>query len=182
MRRFLPVFAIFAFMAMGCGGARNDVAPSTQPSLSSLTERPVVGALGVPLGTVTEIRARVVAGRELRAKAYEGAYLLRVMEVDGRPLAPPPVMEFHVPRFVSVKLASDHFALHELKTGSATGRLDSARIGELEKDYVGKEMRLVVYEVGEYSGIPGNLPADVPVWADRGFGFRTSLVVLAERP
>ena len=86
----------------------------------------------MPLGTVAEIHASVVAGNMLRTKTYQGSYLLRVSAFDGRPLAPAPVME------------------------------------------------LVVYETGTYSGIP-DLPNDLPAWQDHGFGFSTSLVVLAER-
>jgi hypothetical protein len=94
----------------------------------------------------------------------------------------PPVLEFSVPGFVSVKLAGDHFGLYEIKTGNKASSLDTAQIRELEKDYVGQAVRLVVYETGGYSGSPTNLPDDVPRWADVGFGFFTSLVVLAERP
>ena len=115
-------------------------------------------------------------------KQYQSSYLLRVTQVNGHSLARPPVMEFSVPGFVSVKLANDDFDLYELKTGTKTGRLDSAQIADLQKGYVGKQVRLAMYETGEYSGIPHNLPEDVPVWPDRAFGFSTSLVVLAERP
>ena len=108
--------------------------------------------------------------------------LLRVSEVDGRPLPQLPVMEFSVPSFVDVELANDNFDLYELKNWTRAGSLDSAQIEELQKGYVGKQVRLAVYETGGYSGIPDNLPHDVPSWQDHGFGFSTRLIVLAERP
>jgi hypothetical protein len=148
--------------------------------MEALTENPVVGALGLPLGTVVEIRGNVISGDELRLKAYAGTYLLRVKEVGGRARVPPAVMEFSAPFVAS--LPSDPFELYESKTGSKPDGLDSAQIKQLEKGYVGKQVRLVVYETGGYSGIPRKLPADAPTWQDRDFGFRTSLVVLAERP
>lgn len=142
----------------------------------------MVGKLGVPLGTVVEILAVIVAGRETRLKQYQGDYLLRVSDVDGQPLPQFQLMEFSVPGFVSVKLANDDFDLYELKTGTKASKLNSAQIEELQKGYVGKQVRLAVYETGGYSGMPENLPSDVPTWQDHGFGFSTSLVVLAERP
>ncbi|GMU81466.1 MAG: hypothetical protein AMXMBFR47_13370 [Planctomycetota bacterium] len=163
--------------------ARPDIQPGesvTEPTRSKLIDHPVIGELGIPLGTVAEIRARVVAGSG--GKGIQDIYLLRVTEVDGRSLAPAPVMEFRVPGFVRVNLASNNLDLYELKTGSEAGTLNSSQIDELRRDYVGKVTRLVVYEVGKFSGIPNNLPPDAPVWQDRGFGFSTSLVVLAERP
>lgn len=156
--RPLVISSLFALSTMACAATRDDLAQSTHLSLSSLTERPVIGALGVPLGTSVEIRATVVAGSELRAKAYDGSTLLRVTEVDGRPLSPPPLLEIQVPSFASVKEQA------------------------LVREHASNPARLVVYEVGRYAGIPRNLPKDVPVWQDRGFGFSTSLVVLAERP
>jgi hypothetical protein len=180
----LRTYAISALVVVvaGCAAGHNPAAPTTQRSSPAESKPPVIGKLGVPLGTVVEIRATVVAGSETRMKQYQSAYLLRVSEVGRRPLPQPQLMEFSVPGFVNANLANDDFDLYELKNGEKTGRLDSAQIEELQKGYVGKAVRLAVYETGGYSGIPANLPSDVPVWQDRGFGFSTSLVVLAERP
>jgi hypothetical protein len=40
---------------------------------------------------------------------------------------------------------------------------------------------LDAYETGRFDGIPKNMPRDLMLWQDRGFAFRTSLVVVAER-
>lgn len=156
-------------------------APTRPIKIGELNRRPVVGKLGLPLGTATEIEAQIISGRELRRKAYRSSYLLKVTHVGGKELDNRPLLTFSVPAFVSVRLANHTFGLHELKTGKKAGTLNSTQIEKLEKGYVGKTVRLLVYEVGRFHGIPSNLPNDFPVWQDSGFHFSTSLTVLAER-
>jgi len=134
------------------------------------------------MGTVVEIEATVVAGRETRTKADDGRYLLRVTSIDGRPFADSPLFEFFVPKWVHAHLANDTFDLAEMQTGKKPGELDSSQIAKLEEGYVGKRVRLVCWEIGAYSGAPNDLPQDVSWWQDRGFGFSTWLWIGAERP
>src|SRR5947207_15291441 len=49
-----------------------------QPATTAPWDQPPVGALGLPLGTVAEVRATVVAGRDLGDKGHSAQYLLRV--------------------------------------------------------------------------------------------------------
>jgi hypothetical protein len=149
--------------------------------VAELNERPVIGQLGIPLGTCGEIQAKIIAGRDLRLKQFDGVYLLSVTHVAGKELPTPLNLRFSPARGATVNLANDSFALHELKTGHKTGSLTDTKIRDLEKGYVGKTVKLTVYEVGGFSGIPQNLPDGTPVWADVGFGFSTSLVILRER-
>ena len=186
----------------GCRGARGTnggaaglltpqpAPPDTRPAgagrhpirVEPLHELSVVGKLGLPLGTVTDVRATVMAGRELNDKGHQSDYLLRVTHVAGRGLDEPVAMEFSTLQFVNLPLAENTFQLYEMKHGKKARGLDSTQIRKLEEGYVGKNVRLVVYETGGFSGIPAGLPPDVPSWQDRGFGFSTSLVVVAERP
>ena len=137
---------------------------STHPiSVDELSKREVIGKLGVPLGTAVEVEATVVDGSTLRMKAYDGLYLLKVTRVESNVLKDPQIFEFLVPGFIDVDLPS------------------SKSDGSTPKDYTGKRVTLVVYEVGEFNGLPRNLPGDVLVWADRGFYLYTSLEVLAQR-
>jgi hypothetical protein len=160
--------------------ARDDQKP--QPiSIEELNTRPVIGELGVPLGTVVEVDAVVVSGDEIRSKASSGTYLLKITHVGGNKLNKDRLMPFFVPGFVSVQLASNTFALRELKHGKKARSLGDDQIDEMEKGYVGKSIRLAVYEVGSFAGMPADLPEDVPVWQDFGFRFSTLLTVLAER-
>jgi hypothetical protein len=170
-----------ALTIQGCTTPGRPAAP--QPvAAEPIVKPPATGSLGVPFGTVVEIRATVIAGRELQSKALVSRYLLRVTEMNGRPLPTPQTMEFRVPGFVRVALASGNFDLYELKNGKPTGSLTGEQIAELEKGYVGKQVRLAAYETGGYTGVPDNLPEDVPTWQDYGFHFRSYLIVLAERP
>jgi hypothetical protein len=148
---------------------------------SELNERPVIGELGIPLGTCGDIQAKVIAGRDLRLKQYDGAYLLSVTHVGNKKMATPVHLRFGTAPGASVNLARDGFELHELKTGKKTGTLTDAKIRELEDGYVGKTMKLTVYEVGEFSGMPRNFPDGRLPWADTGFHFSTSLVVIGEQ-
>ena len=150
-------------------------------TLEDLRERSVVGELGVPLGTVVEVDAVVVSGRELRTKSSRGSYLLKITRVNQMSLSDSRVMSFTVPEFIDIELASDSFRLYELKMGEKTQRLADKEMQQLEQGYVGKSVRLAVYEEGAFCGIPDQLPEDVPVWQDVGFGFKTWLVVVADR-
>lgn len=189
MRATWAVFAVV--LVLGCSTTTRRIVspdenlaalPSTQPSPRSLSEHPVIGLLGLPLGTVTNVHATIIAGSELRLKAYDGLYLLRVTAVDGHRLGKAATLEFTVPSFANVRLARDPLALYELKTGNKKDQLRAGEIAELERGYVGSERSLMVYETGGYSGIPNNLPRDIPSWQDHSFSFTTSLVVLMERP
>ena len=52
--------------------------------------------------------------------------------------------------------------------GQKTGHLDSDQIAKLEQGYVGKQVRLMVYETGGFSGIPRAIPGDfTPVAGSR---------------
>lgn len=190
-RAMLVALSVLAgTIALGCSSTTHPAlcsnptpvgAPATQATLAGLSEHPVVGLLGLPLGTVTDIHASVIAGSELGRKAYEGSYLLRVTDVAGHPLRTPVNLEFNVPGFSNVKLPSNTFELYQMKTGTRADELDSKEIADLQRGYVGTTRHLLVYETGGYSGIPSNLPPDAPVWQDHAFMFSTSLVVLAER-
>ena len=150
------------------------------PATTAPAAEPPVGRLGLPLGTVAEIRATVVAGRDLHDKGHQGQYLLRVTHVNGAALPGQRLMEFTVP-FGRARLAPDEFELYELQHGERAKSLDSDQVAALEAGYVGREVRLAAYETGRFDGIPANLPSDVGSWQDRAFAFRTSLMVLAER-
>ncbi|MBA4030556.1 MAG: hypothetical protein C0478_06650 [Planctomyces sp.] len=154
----------------------------TPITLEELHRRQLLGQLGLPLGTVATIDAVVTSGDETRAKAYQGLYLLTVTHVNGKPLEKPPLMRFAVDSLSStVNLPHDKPPL--LFGAKQDGENPAASQKEIEKEYVGKTHHLVVYEEGGYAGIPDNLPKGVPLAgaAGFGFGFSTSLVVLAER-
>jgi len=185
---------ILAFTASVFLSVAHSQDKQTQPqapaiSLEELRHRTVVGKLGVPLGQVVEIQATIVAGSELRSKAHVSQYFLQVTHVERKKLKKAPLLEFSSPRIFGVKIASNHNDLVKMKTGKVSGGISSEKINKLEKGYIGKSLRLVAYESGCFSGIPNHisdtaregLSKSFPWWQDRGFGFSTSLTVLAEK-
>lgn len=179
----LKAFLLCALAVLGVGSIAFSQDATGEPAITAgeLSDRPVIGRLGVPLGTVTEIQAEIFAGRELRQKRYMSDYLLKVTHVAGKELARTRLLKFSVPRIADVNLAANPFDLYELRNGKRATGLDDAQIVRLEEGYVGKTVRLVVYETGGFSGIPRNMPEGVTSWADVSFSFSTSLVVLVER-
>ena len=147
-------------------------------SAASLNERDLIGALGIPLGQVTEITATIVSGDDLKMKAHAGQYLLSVGSVGGTSLDKPPTIRFVVHFLSKVRLATDRFSLYELENARKARSLDSSQVTELEKGYKGRTVKLLVYETGSFIGMPYGLPEGYPQWQDTGFHFSTRLVVL----
>lgn len=153
----------------------------TPITLEELHRRQLLGQLGLPLGTVATIDAVVTSGDETRVKAHQGLYLLTVTHVNGKPLEKPPLMRFAVDSlFTTPNLP--HLKQSLLFGANKEGGNTAASQKEIEKEYVAKTRRLVVYESGGYAGIPDNLAKGVPLAGAAGFkfGFSTSLTVLAE--
>jgi hypothetical protein len=115
------------------------VNPDDRPTASSFAERPAIGLLGLPLGTVTDIHATVVAKGEFGGKPGR-RYILRVSEISGHALTQPRDFKFEKFSFVDVALAKDEFELYELKTGEKTGTLRQKKAAELERGYIGKKV------------------------------------------
>lgn len=172
MRRFL-VLIWFSVGASFCFAEKE----ARVITVTDLKKNKVIGELGLPLGTVTQIEVEIVSGNQTRRKEYAGQYVVKVISVGGKVLEEPPVMEFAPLRTGDPKIATTAFELYELKYGKKASLLETAEILELEKGYVGKKTKLIVYESGGFSGAPSGLPDGV-VWQDEGYGFSTSLVVV----
>lgn len=149
-------------------------------TMEELYRRNVVGQLGIILGTSTEIDAEIVSGRSLKVKAFDDVYLLKVTHVSGKKVSQSPLMQFSVFGPVASQLASQTTELYELKYGTKKESLNAEQIEELERGYLGKKVKLTVYETGGFGGVPNRLPQEVPVPAGVGFHFSTSLIVLEE--
>jgi len=152
--------------------------PIQQTTTADLTARPPVGRLGLPLGTVAEVRATVVRGGDTYDKFDVGRYLLRVSHVNGRALSDQPLLIFYVGPG-RAGLAPNVYDLYELKHGAKVNSLDSGQVAELEAGYVGREVRLAAYETGRFGGVPRNLEG--AAWQDVAFGFQNWLEVVGER-
>ncbi|ODA30977.1 hypothetical protein [Planctopirus hydrillae] len=176
-----PYLVVIGLLVLSGSLLAQNKSVETPITLEELHRRQLLGQLGLPLGTVATIDAVVTSGDETRVKAYQGLYLLTVTHVNGQPLEKPPLMRFVVDSLSStVNLPHDKPPL--LFGAKQEGGNPTASQKEIEKEYVGKTHRLVVYESGGYAGIPDNLPKGVPLAGAAGFkfGFSTSLTVLAE--
>ncbi len=137
------------------------------------------GRLGIPLGHAVEIEAQVVLNLSAGEKDDVHNYRLKVTEIGTNVMANPPVCPFWDKSSSNQKLANDGLSLYELKMGHpVNGVLWTTELEELERDYIGRSYRLLVYETGCFQGIPRNLPKGYFVWQDRGFRFDTNLIVL----
>lgn len=176
--------------------------PTTTPKINfaALNQYPVVGKLGVPLGTITEIQATIISADELQRrenppeefnqKYYWGTYLLEVTAVGGKPLRNTQLLPIgSIEKFVLSKtgkliaasIAKNGFELFELKHGKKAEWLSEEQMPELEKGFVGKQVNLVVYETGSFWGSIKDIDKYTIPSSNPSFRFTTSLSVLAER-
>jgi hypothetical protein len=188
---------------VACGGCGRGVPPPfAQVTARDLASGavPLIGGLGVPLGTVAEIEGEIVATRHPGKTSVSGVvFELRVARVDGRALAEPPNLRFRVESALVVKVAPDEAALArlitDLQTPGAMMRsngvelvgidpplMSAAQAAVFREGYVGSRHRLIVYETGMFYGAPANAPPEaISHVRGESFGFRTHLVVLAQR-
>lgn len=96
--------------------------------------------LAAPVGESVDVVAVIVSGDDLKP-AISG-YLLKITSVNGKALGKPVLTEFSCKDGAKVRLATDAFELHRLKTGKEVDELDGLLVKELEKGYIGEEIRL----------------------------------------
>lgn len=125
----------------------------TEPiDCTELNQRPVIGMLGQPLGTVATIEGDVVDGSTIRIKDLSGKPVLQVARVNGQPVESKPVLQFNWFRDRSTNVAPK----------------------------IGNRFAYVAYEVGHFSGVPDESFKYVGTSASLGFRFRTELVLLRD--
>lgn len=110
----------------------------------------VVPVLGIPFGTITEIRGTIADVRDTGMKRDEGRYLIHVREISGRKLDKP----------VYLPLATFSFVGHALP-----------KRGQL--------VTLRGYEEGAFRGIPQAAFKDIPIVANDGFYFESCFRITA---
>jgi hypothetical protein len=162
MGRFAQALFLVSLLAGCARHAPPLTAVATAPagsralSVRDLNDRPVLGALGIPLGSVARVRAVLTTGN---SKDDADRYRLRVTRVDTRDLSEPVELDF--------TLAPGAHAI-------------LPRVRESEPDYVGRQVDLIAYETGAFSGIPTRGLEGYANWQGRAFHFTTSLEVLEE--
>jgi hypothetical protein len=121
-------------------------------NVADLNERPVIGMLGQPLGTVVTIKGDVVDGSKIRIKDLSGKPVLQVARVNGQPVESRPILQF------------DSF------------RSESSGVAPA----IGTHFAYLAYENGEFGGLPNEAREYVGPVASLGFRFRTKLVLLRD--
>lgn len=153
MHKFsLVVVALVALVMLSSAIAEpGDGATRAKPiPLSELQQRGVVGRLGLPLGTICHLEAKVTANVS-KAKVHSAEdYFLQFTTVDGRPLEP------------GVLFAQSEVTLPRDATPLKIG--DTAR--------------WVAYETGGYHGSPSGEFDYVQPYATQRFRFSTTVSVV----
>ncbi len=135
----------------------------------------VEGALGVPLGTAVEVTGQIVAGATIRPD-WEGKFCIKVDTVAGVALCGQPTLLFDgsvagVPSD-RAELVGDVYR---------DKRPPQEEMTRLERAYVGKRMRLMVAEYGEFVGYPRGTTEDCFIVMAGPFELTTNLVILSDR-
>ena len=118
------------------------------------------GRLGVTVGTVVVIEARIVRAEKFGHPNHIGRYLLQVLKVNGAKTSKKPTFMYAV-RGSAIdrkSLPDDIFDLYKLKTGKNAEELEAHQIAFAEKGYVGQVMTFLAAEAGH----PGNDPDPDP--------------------
>lgn len=152
---FAPWAACVAAAADAPAAGGSPVQPAPAPIQAiELSERPVIGDLGHPLGKIVTIEGVVADGDFTRKKADVGGTLLRIQSVDGKPLQSEVIY---------------HFAPSSLV--------------KIAKPTVGSRFKYRGYETGEFSGSPAGEFQFTGPYATTSFHFSMRFEVLKdERP
>lgn len=139
----------------------------------------VIGALGLPLGSIFEVEGTIVPARASLGLLYNSYYLLRVESVNGAALAKPVIMWFEV-KDPQIKMPASipELAKQQLGRENATDE----ETDRLERAYVGTRYKVTVVENGKFDGLPRNMPDYCSIWSAPPYGFTTYLVVIGKKP
>lgn len=146
----------------------------------------VVGNLGLPLGTPTEVEGILVPIKDPMANSSESFHLV-VEIVGGQQLQKSKTFSFRVERELWSLMARTEPELRTLLDGYVRGdsgtklKITRAQADQYLRDYTKSRRKLTVYESGRFVGRPYNLPPATSKAPD--FKFETFLVVVEpERP
>lgn len=119
--------------------------------VSDLNDRPVIGRLGHPLGTIVQVGGVIADGSHTRMKADEGEILLRIQSVNGGAVEREIVMHLH--------------------------SFPASRSGE-PPPAAGCKFAYIGYETGGFIGVPDDAFKYVPQVATQSHHFSTWFVAL----
>ncbi|MDZ4821669.1 MAG: hypothetical protein SGJ20_22140 [Planctomycetota bacterium] len=177
----IAFFSLFLFSAAPVF-AQEKAPPIT---IDEFYERGLLGALGLPFGTVCEIEAVVLDGEVVYARMKSAPdFVLEVQAVNGKKLDKPRQIKYSAAvagKNESAIFPEDYFELYQAIHRKKTNTINEAIQADLKKRFIGSRHRLSVYEDGGYSGLVAGVDYDLMI-AHTGYHFRHGLVVLKRLP
>ena len=161
------------FIALTCSAIDSKTVAQIEHTSATIKE-----VLEIPYGTIVEIKAKVVNGDDLESKAYMGTYLLKVLEINGKRVKNVPLLHFEDE---TGAVPQDNFQLYKYLNGEEANGLTSEEIADLQKQFIGKKLNLMVYESGMFTGAPNGYFDYQPIKSTTGFYFKHYLVVVQRK-
>jgi hypothetical protein len=137
--------------------------------------------LGFPFGTILELKVEVIDSWEYIHKGPRTGYLMRVLEVNNKPLEDIIVLSFD-DGCCSDDFPSTHFELYkkhfgkEVKDGLGLG---SPEHNEMNKTYLGI-YNIAAYESGKYIGVPNDYSKYAVAPQGIGFTFTSYIQIITK--
>ncbi|MFV0531158.1 MAG: hypothetical protein ACK5MD_06935 [Flavobacteriales bacterium] len=111
----------------------------------------IIEKLNFPFGTLVRLTIEVIDGKNLRLKALQSEYLIKIIEVNDVKIESPLIIEF-IDK--TGEFPENNFKLYKLLYGNEMGSLSSDMIKKMNKSYVGKKFSVLAYESGKFTGNP----------------------------
>ena len=132
--------------------------------------------LGHSFGDILNLKVEIIHGNSLKRKALEGLYLMKILEVNNKPVEGNVYMTFVDE---TGKFPRGCFELYNYLYGKETGSLTSDQVNVIEKQYLGKKANVIAYETGAFTGVPDGYFNYQPLRSSTGFYFESYLVVIS---
>lgn len=132
--------------------------------------------LGHSFGEILNLKVEIIHGNTLRRKAVEGMYLMKILEVNSKPVEGNIYMTFVDE---TGKFPRGCFELYKYLYGKETGSLSYDQVGIMEKQYLGKEANIMAYETGAFTGVPDGYFDYQPLKSTTGFYFESYLIIIS---
>jgi hypothetical protein len=183
MSPHFPVFSLLLFLVTATAVAEERSTVRVRYSdLGSST--PVIGVLGVPLGTVVEVEAEIVAEPEphVPPEAHLWRFFLRIHKVNGEDAQDCTPISFSTYGLVGWSEDPAPLSLMSFEMTRKRDRQTAEEREAIRVRFVGRKYRLFVYETGGFYGLPvESTPMHIEDGSGERFRFQPRLSVLFER-
>ena len=132
--------------------------------------------LGKPLGTIFNLKVKILDGDDMNMKRYSGVYLMQILEVESVQLNDTILMTFEDR---TDEFPEGWIGLRKHLKGDVNIPVEPEEELEFKKGYIGKTFDIVAYESGSYKGAPENYFDYQPIASMHGFVFINYLIVIS---